>query len=175
MQKQFANAQIEVMQGNIVKQDDMAAIVNAANAYLQPGGGVAGAIHRAAGPQLAQKGQELAPIKPGQAVITDAYELPNDYVIHCLGPVYTVDRPSDQLLADCYRNALQIANDYGLDSIALPAISAGAFGYPLQEAANIAIQTTATTLAKLDRPRYVRFVLFSEGDYQAFETALSNC
>jgi O-acetyl-ADP-ribose deacetylase len=98
---------IECVTGDIVRQSDMDAIVNAANAQLRPGGGVAGAIHRAAGPGLDEECRGFAPIEPGEAVITSGQQLPNRFVIHCLGPVYGRDEPSDRLLAACYRNALR--------------------------------------------------------------------
>ncbi|MFW5832232.1 MAG: macro domain-containing protein, partial [Prolixibacteraceae bacterium] len=100
---------VEMVQGDITQQKDIEAVVNAANAKLLRGGGVAGAIHRTAGPELEKESKKLAPIKPGEAVITGAYNLPNKKVIHCLGPVYGQDKPEDKLLANCYRNALKIA------------------------------------------------------------------
>lgn len=154
------NQRIECIQGDIVGQDDMEAIVNAANAELRIGGGVAGAIHRAAGPELEQLCRPLAPIRPGQAVITEAPNLPNRYVIHCLGPIHGVDEPSDKLLADCYRNALRLAEEKGIESIAFPALSTGAFGYPMKEAAAIALETVAGELSNRRQPARVRFVLF---------------
>ncbi|HAS30060.1 MAG TPA: hypothetical protein DCS56_08975, partial [Alcanivorax sp.] len=116
---------IECVQGDITAQPDLDAIVNAANARLATGGGVAGAIHRAAGPELARECAPLAPIEPGQAVLTGGHGLPNPHVIHCLGPVYGRDRPADRLLADCYRNALRLAEDAGLTSLGFPALSTG--------------------------------------------------
>ncbi|MFP8490303.1 macro domain-containing protein [Gracilimonas sp. Q87] len=152
---------IECIQGDISKQEDMTAIVNAANAQLQTGGGVAGAIHRAAGPGLAEECEPMAPIKPGEAVISGAHELPNEYVIHCLGPVYGRDEPSDQLLADCYKNALEIAEEHEIKTIAFPAISTGAFGYPVKEAAGVAFTTIKDLLPKLESVKNIRFVLYS--------------
>jgi O-acetyl-ADP-ribose deacetylase (regulator of RNase III) len=153
---------IECVQGNIADQPDMEAIVNAANAELRIGGGVAGAIHRAAGPGLEEECRPLAPIRPGQAVITGAHELPNRYVIHCLGPVYGIDNPSNRLLASCYRNALQLAEQNDIRSIAFPAISTGAFGYPMEPAARIALQTIFDELENLSTVNHIRFVLFGE-------------
>lgn len=153
---------IECLRGDITKQDDCTAIVNAANAQLRIGGGVAGAIHRAAGPRLEEVCEPLAPIGPGQVVITEGCELPNDYVIHCLGPVYGSDEPSDKLLADCYRNALQLAEDEGIESIAFPALSTGAFGYPLEEAAEVAMRTVIETAKELNTVKLIRFCLFGE-------------
>ncbi|MFO7784890.1 MAG: macro domain-containing protein [Desulfatiglandales bacterium] len=109
---------LEYVQGDIAHQPDMEAIVNAANAELRIGGGVAGPIHRAAGPGLKRECRPLAPIRPGQAVITGAHNLANCYVIHCLGPIYGVDEPSEELLASCYRNALQLGEQNKISSIA---------------------------------------------------------
>lgn len=163
---------VECIRGNIAEQQDMDVIVNAANAELLPGSGVAGAIHSAAGPGLAEECRALAPIRPGQAVISSAHELPNQHVIHCLGPVYGVDEPSDRLLAECFRNALLLADRHKLTSIAFPAISTGVFGYPLQNAAAVAIKAVSDTLAELNSVRLVRFVLFSDEDRKVFEQAL---
>lgn len=163
---------VECIRGNIAEQQDMDVIVNAANAELLPGSGVAGAIHSAAGPGLAEECRALAPIRPGQAVISSAHELPNQHVIHCLGPVYGVDEPSDRLLAECFRNALLLADLHKLTSIAFPAISTGVFGYPLQKAAAVAMKAVSDTLAELNSVRLVRFVLFSDEDRKVFEQAL---
>lgn len=164
---------VECVQGNIVNQPDIDAIVNAANARLMSGSGVAGAIHAAAGPGLAQECRHLAPIVPGQAVISSGHNLPNAHVIHCLGPVYGVDEPSEQLLADCYRNALSLADAEGLGSIAFPAISTGAFGYPVEGAAKVAAAAIRETLPQLTSLRLVRLVLFSDQGLAAFRSALA--
>ncbi len=161
MKKKIKGIVLELRQGDIVSQEDYTAVVNAANARLRPGGGVAGAIHRAAGPELDKACRPLAPIEPGQAVITDAFSLPNDKVIHCLGPIYGRDEPSDKLLADCYKNALQIAEEEEIDSVAFPAISTGAFGYPMDEAAEIALQTVVQETESLTNVEKVGFVLHS--------------
>jgi nicotinate phosphoribosyltransferase len=160
----YKNILIECVQGNIANQPDMDAIVNAANAQLLPGGGVAGAIHRAAGPRLEEACRRLAPIKPGQAVLTDAFNLPNLHVIHCLGPVYGRDNPSETLLADCYRNALRLADEHHLQSIAFPAISTGIFGYPMTEAARVAFLTLLDKAPTLSSINYIRFVLYNQSD-----------
>lgn len=169
MQFDTGQSILEAVPGDITRQDDMDAVVNAANAQLLPGGGVAGAIHRAAGPKLAEACRPLAPIRPGEAVMTSAFNLPNRHVIHCLGPVYGQDQPEAQLLAQCYRRAMALATEKGLASVAFPAISAGAFGYPLEAALRIA----ADTLTSLGRsgesvPR-VRMVLFDESALAVFE------
>ena len=163
---------IECIQGDIARQPDIEAVVNAANAQLRPGGGVAGALHRAAGPELDRACRSLAPIRPGEAVITEAFALPNQYVIHCLGPVYGVDEPAEALLADCYRNALGLAEREGLHSIAFPARSAGAFGYPLEEAARVALETVSTTLPRCPHLERVRFVLFDARSAALFRRLL---
>ena len=163
---------IECVRGDIVAQRDVSAVVNAANARLMPGGGVAGAIHQAAGPGLVDECRSLAPIKPGEAVITRGHNLPNDYVIHCLGPVYGVDKPGDKILADCYRNALRVAEEHTIDSIGFPAISTGAFGYPVEAAAEIVFRTIVDMIPELHNVKRLRFVLFSERDLRAHEKAL---
>jgi O-acetyl-ADP-ribose deacetylase len=150
----------------------MDAIVNAANAHLRTGGGVAGAIHRAAGPGLEEEGRPLAPIRPGQAVITGGHQLPNRSVIHCLGPVYGQDEPADKLLADCYANALRLAEQHGIRSIAFPAISTGVFGYPIEAAARVALTTVLQTIPQLSTLTHIRFVLFSDDDQRLFARIL---
>ena len=164
---------VECVRGDITAQGDVDAIVNAANARLEPGGGVAGAIHRAAGPGLAEEAAPLGPISPGEAVVTGAHGLPNRFVIHTLGPVYGQDQPEAELLARCYRNALALAEENGAGSIAFPAISTGIFGYPVDEAAGVALRTVREAAEGLRVVRLVRFVLFGEGDLRVHERALS--
>ena len=171
-QKQTGNIQLEVVQGDIANQPDVAAIVNAANARLEIGGGVAGAIHRAAGPGLAEECRPMAPIQPGQAVISGAHKLPNKYVIHCLGPVYGLDKPANELLAACYENALRLADTNNINSIAFPAISTGAFGYPFEEATEVAMETIKNVIPTLKRVQTIRFVLFSKRDYDVYGEVL---
>lgn len=153
---------LELKRGDIASQDGMEAVVNAANAQLKTGGGVAGAIHRAAGPGLAEEAGPMAPISPGEAVITGGHELPNAHVIHCLGPVYGRDEPSDKLLADCYRNALRRAEEEQIGSLAFPSISTGAFGYPMEEAAGVAFRTLKEEIPGLQSVGLIRFVLWGE-------------
>ncbi len=174
MKLQIAGVTLELTQGDITRQTDLDAVVNAANAQLMPGGGVAGAIHRAAGPGLEEECRSLAPLRPGQAVMTGAHDLPNRHVIHCLGPVYGVDEPSDQLLASCYERAIQLAEDAGLTSIGFPALSTGAFGYPTRDAASIAIDSVARAARAANRLDLIRFVLFSQEDYEIHREVLSN-
>jgi len=163
---------LELIQGDIASQNDITAVVNAANAELRIGGGVAGAIHRAAGPGLEEECRPLAPIRPGEAVITGAHNLPNKYVIHCLGPVYGIDKPEDKLLADCYRNALKIAEGKGIDSVAFPALSTGAFGYPMKAAAEVALNTILQEMPNLQSVKMIRFVLFSKSDLEVHTEVL---
>jgi len=164
---------VECVQGDITSQDDVVAVVNAANAGLRSGGGVAGAIHRAAGPRLEEEARPLAPISPGEAVITGGHGLANRYVIHTLGPVYGQDRPEAELLASCYRNSLALAEDYGIESVAFPAISTGVFGYPVEEAARVALGTVVDEAKRLEKVRMIRFVLFGEEDLEVHERILS--
>jgi O-acetyl-ADP-ribose deacetylase (regulator of RNase III) len=173
MQKIIDNVLIECIQGDITRQADITAVVNAANARLSPGGGVSGAIHKVAGPSLYQECRILAPLKPGQAVITAGHKLPNRYCIHCLGPIYGVDKPEDKLLSDCYRNALLLAEDNKIDSIAFPAISTGVFGYPIHLAASTALKTIIGMLSGFKHLKKVRFVLYSNKDLKIHEETLS--
>lgn len=163
---------IELVEGDIIEQADVEAVVNAANAELLPGGGVAGAIHRAAGPGLSDDCRPFAPINPGTCVVTGAHELPNRWVIHCLGPVYGLDEPAADLLASCYREALQLADARGIASVAFPAISTGAFGYPMEEAADVALRAVAEMAPGLQRTKRVRFVLLAPHAIDAHRAAL---
>ena len=172
MKRNHKGVTIECAIGDIAFQTGITAVVNAANARLQPGGGVAGAIYRVAGCGLAEECHPLAPIKPGEAVITGGHNLPNPYVIHCLGPVYGVDKPEDTLLANCYRNALNLADQYQIDSIAFPAISTGAFGYPVEPATEIALRTTIEIIPSLTNIKNIRFVLYSQNDLEIYENKL---
>jgi len=153
---------IEVRKGDIANQTDCDCVVNAANAQLRIGGGVAGAIHRAAGEALTKETRPLAPIQPGEAVITGGHNLPNKYIIHCLGPVYGRDEPSDKLLKACYKNALSVASEHDITSIAFPAISTGAFGYPMRDAARISLSVVKQKVKDSPSIRLVCFVLWSE-------------
>ncbi len=171
--KEFENLTVEITKGDITNQPDSEAIVNAANAQLRTGGGVAGAIHGKGDPELTELTRPLAPIKPGEAVITEAPGLPNDFVIHCLGPVYGKDEPSDKLLADCYRNALKLADKNEIKSIAFPALSTGVFGYPMKEAAKTAFSAIKETASELKTVKNVRFVLWGDDAYNVHEQVLS--
>jgi O-acetyl-ADP-ribose deacetylase len=173
MRREVHGVTVECVRGDITAQDDVAAVVNAANAGLRSGGGVAGAIHRAAGPGLEEEARRFAPIEPGEAVITGGHGLPNRYVIHTLGPVYGQDRPEADLLANCYRNSLALAEENEIDSIALPAISTGVFGYPVEEAAEVALRTVVEEAERLEHVRLIRFVLYGERDLEVHEKVLS--
>lgn len=162
MKREFCGVTIECLSGDIAAQADIVAVVNAANAQLRPGGGVAGALHRAAGPGLEAEGRPMAPIKPGEAVITGGHNLPNRYVIHCLGPVFGIDKSEDKLLADCYRNALRLAEDSRIESVAFPSISTGAFGYPMEDAAEVAFRTIEEVVPELHTVKLIRFVLYDD-------------
>ncbi len=172
MKKNIGKIELELKKGDITSQSDIAAVVNAANAELLPGGGVAGAIHKAAGPELEKECNPLAPINPGQAVITKAYKLPNEYVIHTLGPIYGKNKPGDKLLAGCYRNSLKLADENGIESIAFPSISTGAFGFPVSQASEIALITIQSMAENLNKVKLVRMVLWSRSDYETYAEIL---
>lgn len=172
MQRKIHGLTIECIKGDITRQPDIGVIINAANKQLKGGGGVDGAIHRAAGPKLVEASRALAPIEAGEAVITPAFDLPNDHVVHCAGPVYSKSQPVAAQLASCYRLSMQLAEQENAESIAFPAISAGIYGYPLDEAADIAVSTVADCAARAQSLKRVRFVLFSDDALAAFEQAL---
>jgi O-acetyl-ADP-ribose deacetylase (regulator of RNase III) len=144
---------IEIWEGDITKLG-VDAIVNAANSSLLGGGGVDGAIHRAAGKDLLAECRMLNGCRTGEAKLTKGYRLPARHVIHTVGPTYAVANRA-ALLASCYRNCLAIAREHGLETIAFPAISTGIFGYPIDEAAEVAVRTIRAELAAHDLPRKV--------------------
>jgi len=168
----LSNVIIELKRGDIANQKDMDAVVNAANAQLRTGGGVAGAIHRAAGPELEKETRSMAPIEPGEAVISGGHNLPNKHIIHCLGPVYGRDKPENKLLANCYKNALQRAEENDITSVAFPSISTGAFGYPMRDAARVAFQTIKQEMPKLSSVGLIRFVLWGEDAMNVHEEVM---
>ncbi|MFC1525163.1 macro domain-containing protein, partial [Planctomycetota bacterium] len=143
-----AKSRIEIVQGDITRQA-IDAIVNAANNELSPGGGVSGAIHRAAGGGLWNEAKTLGGCQTGQAKLTKGYKLKAKYVIHTVGPVYSGSSEDPKLLASSYRECLRLAASSGIKSIAFPAISTGVFGYPVGDAAKVALKTVADTLEKL--------------------------
>lgn len=165
---------IDIVQGDITKER-VDAIVNAANSSLLGGGGVDGAIHRAGGPAILQECRALGGCATGDAKITTAGNLPSKFVIHAVGPIYEDGNSGEaDALAGCYRRSLEIAAEKGLQTLAFPAISCGVYGYPIPQAAHIALQTTADFLAKHIKITTVRFVLFTPDVLTAFEKALQD-
>lgn len=157
-----------------ITQETTDAIVNAANSSLAPGGGVCGAIHRAAGPELAKACAELGGCPTGDARITPGFALKAGHVIHAVGPMWqggAKGEPDD--LASCYRRSLELADEYGLRSIAFPAISTGIYGYPLDQATEIAVRTVRDTVRTHPNVQLVRFVCFSETDLHEYQRVLS--
>ena len=168
----YQNIELEVAKGDITDQPDLDVVVNAANAELAPGGGVAGAIHQKAGPGLYKECKPLAPIYPGEAVVTNAFHLPNKKVIHCLGPVYGRDKPEEKLLASCYRSSLHLAEKLELTSIGFPGISTGIFGYPPDLAVEVVFNTVLAELPQLKHLKKIKFVVFNNEDLQLYESKL---
>jgi O-acetyl-ADP-ribose deacetylase (regulator of RNase III) len=163
---------IELLQGDITKQE-VDAIVNAANRGLLGGGGVDGAIHRAGGRAIRDEAQLLGGCDTGDAKPTTAGDLPAKYVIHAVGPVWQGgDAGEAELLASCHRRSLEVADELGCRTVAFPAISTGVYGYPVELAAEVALGTTHEELEKHLRIDEVRFVLFSDADFEAFRQHL---
>ena len=160
---------LQILRGDITKLK-ADAIVNAANTTLVGGGGVDGAIHRAAGPELVAECRALGGCRPGEAKITRGYRLPARFVIHTVGPVWRGGKHREpETLANCYRNSLQIALENRIKTIAFPAISCGAYGYPVEEAAQIALETSRAFLATSpDQIEKVIFVLWDEDAYEVY-------
>ena len=159
---------IEILRGDVTKLD-VDAIVNAANTTLLGGGGVDGAIHRAAGPELLAECRTLGGCRPGEAKITRGYRLPSRFVIHTVGPVWCGGKHGEpETLANCYRNSLQLAVENEIKTLAFPAISCGVYGYPIKEAAQIAFNATREFLAVSDNPQKVIFVVWGEDVYDAY-------
>jgi O-acetyl-ADP-ribose deacetylase (regulator of RNase III) len=164
---------IEIKQGDITKLE-VDVIVNAANKSLLGGGGVDGAIHRAAGPGLLEECRTMGGCPTGEARITGGYNLAARHVIHTVGPVYS-GKPQDKtLLTGCYRNSLRLAAENNVASIAFPAISCGVYGYPIDEACKIAVDTTCDFLENDGSIVKVIFMLFSPGDLKVYEDYLQS-
>ncbi len=164
---------LAAVQGDITRQQ-VDAIVNAANTTLLGGGGVDGAIHRAAGPELIEECRGIGGCPTGEARITQGYRLPAKYVIHTVGPVWSGgNRGEPELLRTCYVNSLRLASEHGLRSIAFPSISTGAYRFPIEQAARIAVESVQEALGKPTSIELVRFVCFSVSDLAVYRRLLT--
>lgn len=164
---------LELITGDITKQDTDA-IVNAANKHLAPGGGVAGAIHRAAGEKLWEECKKLGGCNTGEAKKTKGYNLPARYVIHTVGPVYSGSADDPKKLESCYRESLKLAIKNNIKSISFPALSTGYFGYPLKDAAKVALKTVFEELNNISKIELVRFVLYDSKTLMLHEDILDS-
>jgi O-acetyl-ADP-ribose deacetylase (regulator of RNase III) len=168
-----AGSRTEIVVGDITKLE-VDAIVNAANTSLLGGGGVDGAIHRGAGPELLEECRGIGGCPTGEARITKGYRLPARYVVHTVGPIYRDGRHGEpELLASCYRESLRLAAGHGIERIAFPSISTGAYGYPIRDAARIAIDSVRGWLEANELPRRILFCCFAEGDARFYRELLS--
>ncbi len=167
-------SRIQIVRGDITTEE-VDAIVNAANESLLGGGGVDGAIHRAAGSQLLSECRALGGCPTGQARVTKGYRLPVNWVIHTVGPVWRGGEQGEpELLASCYRTSLAIARDHRCEVLAFPAISCGIYGYPLVDAARTSISTVLEELSQHDGPQVVRWVMFDEAAFFAWSEVLAS-
>ena len=178
MQVQINKSVLQIVQGDLTTHDTDA-IVNAANSSLMGGGGIDGAIHRAGGSAIlgdckqivANQGQ----LQTGKAVITTAGNMPSKFVIHTVGLIYRGGTSNEsELLANAYKNSLKLATDKKLESISFPSISTGVYSYPLQEASKIALGTVITFLRENEQVKLVRFVLFDDRNFAAYQNSLTN-
>jgi len=167
------NSILELAVDDITRQDTEA-VVNAANRRLSPGGGVSGAIHRAAGPKLWEESKTLGGCNTGEAKLTRGYNLKAKYVIHTVGPVYSGSINDAEDLKNCYKNSLLLASRKNIKSISFPSISTGIFSYPVKEASMIALKTIIDFLKEHAEIELVRMVLFSESDYNIYKSSLEN-
>ncbi len=172
MEIRVSSSRLELIEGDITQQNTDA-IVNAANTTLLGGGGVDGAVHRAGGPQILAECRRIGGCPTGEARLTTGGRLKAKYVIHAVGPVYRDGKSGEpELLASAHRNSLRLASQHGIRSLAFPAISTGAYGYPMNEAAKIALRTTIDYLKAHPEIELVRFVLFGQRAYEVYEAAL---
>jgi O-acetyl-ADP-ribose deacetylase (regulator of RNase III) len=171
IKQKIGNSILELIRGDITAQETEA-IANAANRRLSPGGGVSGAIHRVAGPELWEECKKLGGGGTGAAKLTGGHNLKAKYVIHTVGPVYSSSADDAQDLKNCYKNSLLLASQKNIKSISFPSISTGIFGYPVKEASMIALKTITDFLKEHQEIKLVRMVLFSEGDYKTYKSSL---
>lgn len=172
MEKRIGDTMVSLVMGDITKEETDA-IVNAANAGLSGGGGVDGAIHRAGGPRIMEECGRIGGCPTGRAVITTGGDLKARHVIHTVGPIYTDGRHMEaELLASAYKSSLALALDNGIETISFPSISTGAYGYPLREAAAVAVRAVADFVRDNSGLKLVRFVLFSGSALKAYSDAL---
>ncbi len=172
MQVKVGQSVLELVEGDITRQDTEA-IVNAANEQLRVGGGVDGAINRAGGPRIQEEARKIGHCPTGKAVITTGGNLKAKYVIHAVGPIYKDGRHGEpELLASAYRESLKLASAKGIKSLAFPSLSTGVYGYPVADAAKIALTTVKDYLAEHPEIELVRFVLFGRPTYETFAAVL---